>query len=77
MLTAALTFATFYVLVGLGQMFVITLGPGNVDLSIPATMTLAGTVAMKVMDDPDSHDPDRACWWRWPSACWWAASTSC
>ena len=30
-------------IVGIGQMFVITLGPGNVDLSIPATMTLAGT----------------------------------
>ena len=35
-------------------MFVITLGPGNVDLSIPATMTLAGSVAMKVMDTQDS-----------------------
>jgi ribose transport system permease protein len=31
-------------------MFVVTLGPGNVDLSIPACMTLAGTLAMKVMD---------------------------
>ena len=53
-LTAALTFATFYVLVALGQMFVVTLGPGNVDLSIPACMTLAGTVAMKVMDEADA-----------------------
>jgi ribose transport system permease protein len=53
-LTAALTFATFYVIVGLGQMFVITLGPGNVDLSIPATITLAGAVATKVMDTADS-----------------------
>ena len=42
---AALTFASFSVLVGLGQMLVITLGPGNVDLSIPATMTLAGTLS--------------------------------
>jgi ribose transport system permease protein len=50
-LTAALTFAAFYVLVALGQMFVITLGPGNVDLSIPACMTLAGTVAMKLMGE--------------------------
>ncbi len=48
-LSAALTFAAFYVLVALGQMFVVTLGPGNVDLSIPACMTLAGTVAMKLM----------------------------
>jgi ribose transport system permease protein len=49
-LTAALTFATFSVVVALGQMFVVTLGPGNVDLSIPAGMTLAGTLSMKVMD---------------------------
>ena len=47
---AALTFAAFSVLVGIGQMFVITLGPGNIDLSVPATMTLSGTVALKVMD---------------------------
>lgn len=53
-LTAAFTFATFFVIVGIGQMFVITLGPGNVDLSIPATMTLAGSVATKVMDTQDS-----------------------
>jgi len=52
-ITAALSFATFSVLVGLGQMFVVTLGPGNVDLSIPATMTLAGTIAMKYMDNQD------------------------
>jgi ribose transport system permease protein len=52
-LTAALTFAAFYVLVALGQMFVVTLGPGNVDLSIPACMTLAGTVAMKLMGEAD------------------------
>jgi ribose transport system permease protein len=47
---AALTFAAFSIIVGIGQMFVITLGPGNVDLSIPATMTFAGTVALKIMD---------------------------
>lgn len=47
---AALTFAAFSVLVGIGQMFVITLGPGNIDLSVPATMTLTGTVALKYMD---------------------------
>ena len=35
---AALTFAAFSVLVGIGQMFVITLGPGNIDLSVPATV---------------------------------------
>lgn len=47
---AAFTFAAFSILVGLGQMLVITLGPGNIDLSVPATMTLAGTVALKVMN---------------------------
>jgi ribose transport system permease protein len=49
-LTAALSFATFTIIAGLGQMMVITTGPGNVDLSIPATITLSGVVAMKVMD---------------------------
>jgi ribose transport system permease protein len=48
-MTAAASFGTFFVIVAIGQMFVITLGPGNVDLSIPATMTLAATVAMKFM----------------------------
>lgn len=54
LMTAALTFATFFVIVAIGQMFVVTLGPGNVDLSIPATITFAGSVAMKVMDTQDS-----------------------
>jgi ribose transport system permease protein len=52
-ITAALSFATFSVIVGLGQMFVVTLGPGNVDLSIPAAMTFAGTIATKVMYTQD------------------------
>lgn len=55
--SAALTFGAFFVIVGVGQMFVITLGPGNVDLSIPATMTLAATVAMKTMDGDSSLIP--------------------
>ncbi len=50
---AALTFAAFSVIVGIGQMFVITLGPGNIDLCVPATMTLSGTVALKFMDVSD------------------------
>lgn len=49
-LSAALSFGSFMVIVAIGQMFVITLGPGNVDLSIPANMTLAATIAMKLMD---------------------------
>ena len=50
---AALTFAAFSVIVGVGQMFVITLGPGNIDLCVPATMTLSGTIALKFMDVSD------------------------
>lgn len=46
---AALTFAAFSVVVGLGQMLVITLGPSNIDLSVPATITLSGTLALKFM----------------------------
>ncbi len=49
-LTAALSFATFTVIVGIGQMFVITTGPGNIDLSIPANIALSGAVTMKIMD---------------------------
>ncbi|MEQ8966624.1 MAG: ABC transporter permease [Azospirillaceae bacterium] len=52
--TAALTFSVFYVIVGIGQMFVVTTGPGNVDLSIPANIALSGAVAMKVMNGQDS-----------------------
>ncbi|WP_110686214.1 ABC transporter permease [Salinicola aestuarinus] len=52
---AALSFGAFAAIVGVGQMLVITLGPGNVDLSIPATMTLSATLALKAMDGaPDT-----------------------
>ena len=53
--TSALSFGTFTIIVGLGQMMVITTGPGNVDLSIPATMTLSGVIAMKVMDTDSAN----------------------
>ena len=54
MITAALPLAAFTVIVGVGQMFVITLGPGNVDLSLPANIGLASAVAMKVMGGDDA-----------------------
>src|SRR3982751_6033787 len=54
MVTAALSLAVFSVIVGVGQMFVITLGPGNVDLSLPANIGLASAVAMKTMGGNDS-----------------------
>ncbi len=49
-LSVAVQFATFFVIVGIGQMLVIAAGPGNIDLSIPGVMTLAGYVAMGVMN---------------------------
>ncbi|MEY8098770.1 ABC transporter permease [Falsihalocynthiibacter sp. S25ZX9] len=51
---SAATFASFAAIVGVGQMLVITLGPGNVDLSIPANMTLSATLALKFMDTENS-----------------------
>jgi ribose transport system permease protein len=54
MISAALTFSVFAVLVGIGQMFVIASGPGNIDLSIPAVIAVSGFVAMKVMGGSDA-----------------------
>ena len=54
MITNALSLAVFMVIVGIGQMFVVTLGPGNVDLSLPANIGLASAVAMKIMGGDDS-----------------------
>jgi ribose transport system permease protein len=57
MIQAALALSVFMVIVGIGQMFVITLGPGNVDLSLPANIGLASAVAMKVMGGSDAMIP--------------------
>ena len=57
MITAALSLAVFMVVVGIGQMFVITLGPGNVDLSLPANIGLASAIAMTVMGGQDALVP--------------------
>jgi ribose transport system permease protein len=54
MLTAALALSVFTVIAGLAQMFVVTLGPGNVDLSLPANIGLSSAVAMTVMNGSDS-----------------------
>ncbi len=54
-LSVALQFATFYVIIGFGQMLVIATGPGNIDLSIPSVMTLAGYLAMGVMGGSDAN----------------------
>ena len=52
--STTLSFAVFMVIIAVGQMFVITTGPGNVDLSIPSTIALSGAVAMKVMGEQDA-----------------------
>jgi ribose transport system permease protein len=39
-LQVAAQFSTFYVIVGIGQMLVMSGGPGNIDLSIPGVMIL-------------------------------------
>ena len=54
MVSAAIALAAFSAIVGIAQMFVVTLGPGNVDLSLPANIGLASAVAMKVMGGADT-----------------------
>lgn len=51
---AALSFSALTVLVALGQMLVISAGPGNADLSIPSTIALSSAVSMLVMDGRDA-----------------------
>ena len=51
--TVALSFSAFTILVSLGQMLVISAGPGNADLSIPSAIALSGAVAMIVMNGDD------------------------
>jgi ribose transport system permease protein len=45
----AFVFGIFMVLVGLGQMLVITAGPGNIDLSVPSAIALCGVLAVQIM----------------------------
>lgn len=48
--TSALSFAPFLVLVGIGQMYVITAGYGSIDLSVPYVITLAGFVSVSIAE---------------------------
>ena len=52
-LMTALSFSAFYIFCGIGQMAVVTSGPGNIDLSIPAVIVLAGFISMKTMNNTD------------------------
>lgn len=50
---SAFSFGALMVLVGLGQMLVVTTGPGNIDLSIPSTIALAGALGLRTMGGED------------------------
>lgn len=54
-LTAATIVAVFLVIVGIGQMFVITSGNGNIDLSVPYVMALAAFLSADVMNGQDTR----------------------
>ena len=54
LIVAALSFSAFAVLAALGQMLVITLGPGNIDLSIPSAIALSSAMAMLVMGEQNA-----------------------
>jgi ribose transport system permease protein len=49
-LTSTFSLVPFLVLAGIGQMMVITLGNGHIDLSLPNTLTLTAYVSTSVMD---------------------------
>jgi ribose transport system permease protein len=53
-LGTALGFATFYAIVGIGQMLVISTGGIYIDLSIPSVMMLAGYLSMGTMGARDA-----------------------
>jgi ribose transport system permease protein len=47
--------ASFLTLISLGQMFVVSTGRGNIDLSIPAVLTLSAFVALIVIRGEDAN----------------------
>jgi ribose transport system permease protein len=48
-IAVTLAFSVFTVTAGTGQMFVIASGPGNIDLSLPAVITLSAYLSMGAM----------------------------
>lgn len=53
-LTLAFTLAPYLVLVGLGQMLVMSTGPGNIDVSVAKVFSLGGLLAIAVGDKTGS-----------------------
>jgi ribose transport system permease protein len=52
-LTAGIIIATFLVIVGIGQLFVITVGNGGIDLSVSYVMTLSAFLSCQIMAGQD------------------------
>ncbi len=54
-ISAGIIIATFLVIVGIGQLFVITVGNGGIDLSVSYVMTLSAFLACQIMAGQDSN----------------------
>ncbi len=54
-LAASLIIATFLVIVGIGQLFVITVGNGGIDLSVSYVMTLSAFLSCQIMAGNDGN----------------------
>lgn len=54
-LSAAIIIATFLVIVGIGQLFVITVGNGGIDLSVSYVMTLSAFLSCQIMAGQDAN----------------------
>lgn len=54
-LTAGIIIATFLVIVGIGQLFVITVGNGGIDLSVSYVMTLSAFLSCQIMAGQDGN----------------------
>lgn len=52
-LSAGIVIGTFLLVVGIGQLFVITSGNGGIDLSVPYVMTLSAYLSCAIMDGKD------------------------
>jgi ribose transport system permease protein len=53
-ISAALNYSVFFAVVGLGQMIVMASGAGNIDLSVPANITLAAYLSTGQMEGADA-----------------------
>ncbi|GHT00517.1 ABC transporter permease [Synergistales bacterium] len=56
-LSASMISASFFILVGIGQMLVITTGPGNIDLSVPYVISFVGATACAIMGASNMNLP--------------------